>query len=84
MNDKRPKPGTPEFEEWLLKRAKKRAHELYNADIPEELADKVGSGIMTGPVHSDDLKPEKTSAEDIEIDKEIQRSHLKEVPRKKS
>lgn len=77
MSDERPEPGTPEFEQWILERAKKRAEELYKSEVPEELAEKVGSGIMTDTVCSDDLKNEKTFSEDIKIDKEIKRSHLK-------
>ncbi len=81
MSGKRPDPGTPEFEQWILDRAKKRAEELYNSEVPEELAEKVGSGIMTKPVGSEDLVNEKTFSEDIKVDKEIKRSHLKVLDR---
>lgn len=50
ITDKRPEPRMPEFDGWLLKPAQKCANELYDAGIPEELADKVGSGLRTGPV----------------------------------
>ena len=83
MEDKRPKHGTPEFDEWLTKRMKKRAKEIFSVEIPEEIAEKVGCGMMTAPVHINDLVPEKTIAEDIAIDKEIARSHLEVVPKKK-
>ena len=32
----RPDPGIPEFEQWLLDRAKERAEKLFNTEIPEE------------------------------------------------
>jgi hypothetical protein len=78
MNDKRPEPDTPEFDEWLIKRAQQHTAELFNVEIPDELADKVGSGIMVGPESHEDLNPEKTTTQDIKIDLEINKSHLKQ------
>ncbi len=76
-NDKPPL-GTPEFDEWLQKKLKKRADELFNADIPEELHD-VGIGRSVGPEKASDLMPEKTVAEDIAIDKDQRLSKFKVV-----
>jgi len=70
------KPGTPEFEAWLLGRAKERAEKLFTTEIPEELAD-VGSGLIAGPRSWEEIMPEKTIAEDIAIDKAHKRKHLK-------
>lgn len=78
MTDSNPKPGTPEFEQWLLDRAKERAEKLFNTEIPADLAD-VDSGIIAGPLDWEDLMPEKTIAEDIAIDKAHKRKHLKSV-----
>lgn len=75
---KRPSPDSPEFEQWLLERAKERAEKLFNTEIPEDLAD-VDSGIIAGPLDWKDLMPEKTIAEDIAIDKAHKRMHLKVV-----
>ncbi|GAB2909418.1 hypothetical protein [Rheinheimera gaetbuli] len=75
---KRPSPDSPEFEQWLLERAKERAEKLFNTEIPEELAH-VDSGIMAGPRSWEDVMPEKTIAEDIAIDKAHKRMHLKVV-----
>jgi hypothetical protein len=76
--NKRPSPDSPEFEQWLLERAKERAEKLYTKEIPEELAD-VGSGLIAGPRSWEDVMPEKTIAEDIAIDKAHKRMHLKSV-----
>jgi len=78
QNECRPIEGTPEFDTWILERAKKRAKELFNTEIPEELQD-VGKGLIAGPEKFSDLMPEKTIAEDIAIDKEERRSKLKVV-----
>lgn len=78
MTDGKPDPGTPEFEAWLLDRAKKRAEKIFTVEIPKDLAD-VDSGIMAGPLDWKDLMPEKTIAEDIAIDKAHKRMHLKVV-----
>ncbi|HEY9043251.1 MAG TPA: hypothetical protein VIN66_13805 [Rheinheimera sp.] len=75
---KRPSPDSPEFEQWLLDRAKERADKLFNTEIPADLAD-VDSGIIAGPLDWEDLMPEKTIAEDIAIDKAHKRKHLKTV-----
>lgn len=74
----RPEPGTPEFEEWLNERAKQRSKEIFEKEIPEELVD-VGKGFIAGPKKSSDIMPEVTIAEDIEIEKEQKKSHLKLV-----
>ncbi len=76
--NKRPSPDSPEFEQWLIERAKERAEKLFSVEIPEELAD-VGSGLIAGPRSWDELMPEKTIAEDIAIDKAHKRKHLKVV-----
>lgn len=68
MGNNKPPLGTPEFDDWLLKKLEKRADELFNADIPEELQD-AGTGRSVGPKKVNDLMPEKTVAEDIAIDK---------------
>ena len=73
-----PKPGTPEFEAWLLARAQKWSDELFTTEIPAELAD-VGSGLIAGPRSWADVMPEKTITEDIAIDKAHKRKHLKVV-----
>lgn len=78
MTENKPEPGTPEFEAWLLDRAKKRAEKIFTVEIPEELAD-VGSGLIAGPRSWEDVMPEKTIAEDIAIDKAHKRMHLKVV-----
>lgn len=78
MTESKPGPGTAEFEQWLLDRAKKRAERIFTVEIPEELAD-VDSGIMAGPLSWEDVMPEKTIAEDIAIDKAHKRMHLKVV-----
>ncbi|GAB58274.1 hypothetical protein [Rheinheimera nanhaiensis] len=78
MTESRPEPGTPEFEQWLLDRAKKRADRIFTVEIPEDLAH-VDSGIMAGPGSWKDIMPEKTIAEDIAIDKAHKRKHLKVV-----
>lgn len=78
MSDDKPQRGTPEFEAWLRDKLKQRADELFNADIPEELHD-VGIGRSVGPEKADDLSLEKTIAEDIAIDKEQKRRHLKRI-----
>ena len=75
---KRPSPDSPEFEQWLLDRAKKRAERIFTVEIPEELAD-VGSGLIAGPRSWEDVMPEKTIAEDIAIDKAHKRKHLRVV-----
>ncbi len=74
----KPSPDSPEFEQWLLERAKERAEKLFNTEIPEDLSG-VDSGIMAGPLDWRDLMPEKTIAEDIAIDKAHKRMHLKVV-----
>lgn len=33
MNDKRPNPGTPEFDEWLANRAKRHSEELFQSPV---------------------------------------------------
>ena len=48
MTENKLKPGTPEFEAWLLDRATKRAEKLFNTEIPEALAD-VSSGLIACP-----------------------------------
>jgi len=78
MTENRPEPGTPEFEQWLLERAKERAEKLFTTEIPEELAD-VGSGLIAGPRSWADVMPEKAIAEDIAIDKAHKRKHLQSV-----
>lgn len=78
MHIEKPPAGTPEFDEWLLEKLRKRAEELFNADIPEELQD-VGIGRSVGPEKASDLMPEKTVAEDIAIDKEQRLSKFKVV-----
>ena len=78
MTDSNPKPDSPEFEQWLLDRAKERAEKLFNTEIPADLAD-VGSGLIAGPRSWEDVMPEKTIAEDIAIDKAHKRKHLKSV-----
>lgn len=78
MTDDKPEPGTAEFEQWLLDRAKKRAERIFTVEIPEDLAD-VDSGIIAGPRSWADVMPEKTIAEDIAIDKAHKRMHLKVV-----
>ena len=75
---KRPSPDSPEFEQWLLERAKERAEKLFTTEIPEELAD-VGSGLIAGPRSWADVMPEETIAEDIAIDKAHKQKHLKVV-----
>lgn len=75
---KRPSPDSPEFEQWLLDRAKARAEKLFNTEIPDDLM-YVDSGIMVGPSNWEDVMPEKTIAEDIAIDKAHKRKHLKSV-----
>jgi hypothetical protein len=77
-NDSNHKPDSPEFEQWLLDRAKERAEKLFNTEIPADLAD-VDSGIIASPLDWEDLMPEKTIAEDIAIDKAHKRKHLKSV-----
>lgn len=78
MHIEKPPVGTPEFDEWLLEKLRKRAEELFNADIPEECHD-VGVGRSVGPEKASDLMPEKTVAEDISIDKEQRLSKFKVV-----
>ena len=78
MTEHKSEPGTPEFEQWLLERAKERAEKLFTTEIPEELAD-VGSGLIAGPRSWADVMPDKTIAEDIAIDKAHKRKHLKVV-----
>ena len=78
MTEHKPEPGTPEFEQWLLERAKERAEKLITTEIPEDLAD-VDSGIIAGPCNWEDVMPEKTIAEDIAIDKVHKRKNLKVV-----
>ncbi|MCG3723997.1 hypothetical protein EXA23_16690 [Vibrio cincinnatiensis] len=72
----RPLEGTKEFDEWVLERARKRAEDLFNTEIPEDLHD-VGRGMIAGPEKVEDIMPEKTISEDIAIDKEEKRSKFK-------
>ena len=77
-NSKRPEPGPVEFERWLNERAEKRSKEIFEKELPEEFAD-VGKGIIAGPKKSSDIMPEKTIAEDISIEKNEKKNHLKIV-----
>ncbi|TCI01694.1 hypothetical protein EZV61_17135 [Corallincola luteus] len=75
MNDEtRPKPGTPEFREWLLKRVKPFSDQLFNAEKPEGFEE---DGYIAGPTKGEKLTPEKSAAEDAAIDKAQKRAHLK-------
>ena len=92
MNDEKPRRGTPEFDEWIMQLAIKRAEEIYNTEVPEELLEKIGSGRMTAPLKANELDFEKTLAEDIAMDKAMNKamekqqksSHLKVVSTNKT
>ncbi|HHX8542430.1 MULTISPECIES: hypothetical protein [Vibrio] len=79
MSNSRPPEETPELDEWLLQRAKKRFAELEKVDIPEHLAEAVGQGIIAGPENAEDIMLEKSISIDIEIEKDERLNKFKIV-----
>ncbi|WP_028863990.1 hypothetical protein [Psychromonas aquimarina] len=69
-------PGTPEFEEWVSKRAEERAKKLFSEEMPPELAE-LEKGLIAGPKDITDVMPEKSIPEDVAIEKSEKNSHLK-------
>ena len=76
--EQKPKPGTPEFDEWLKKKAISWSNELFSNTKPDEIAD-LEQGVIAGPKNIEDVLPEKTIPEDIKIDKEDAKNHLKKI-----
>ncbi|GAB57446.1 hypothetical protein [Rheinheimera nanhaiensis] len=75
----RPEPGTPEFEAWLLKRAKERAAEYFSGDY--DLGDDE-RGILAGGyerllMSDEELAEEEEAMEQAQ--KQERRKHLKPV-----
>ncbi|CCN47490.1 hypothetical protein MADA3029_1070169 [Vibrio nigripulchritudo MADA3029] len=79
MSNSRPPEGTPELDEWLLQRARKRFEELEKVDVPEHLAEAVGQGKIAGPKNAEDVMPEKSISIDIEIEKDEKSNKFKVV-----
>lgn len=75
MVDK-PEAGTPEFEEWLKNRAEERSKKLFSEEMPPELAE-LEKGLIAGPKNINEIMPEKSIPEDIALDKNEKKTHLK-------
>ncbi len=75
----RPQPGTPEFDAWLLKRAKERAAEYFTGEY--DLGDDE-RGILAGGYDRLLMSDEELADEEKAMDqaqKQERRKHLKSV-----
>ena len=77
-DNKRPAPGTPEFEQWLEARAKEHFAGVFSE---ETKADEPQRGLLCGDPTQFAPSPEASAKEDVAIDQAVAKAkrHLRSV-----
>lgn len=76
--NKRPEPGTPEFEKWLAERAKKHLEGVFSKEAE---TDEPQRGLLCGDPKQFAPSPEESAKEDVTIDQMMAKAkrHLRSV-----